>query len=150
MLATVPLGVWLQRTSRKRYDDLDLLHAAEPSDVPPEARPEEKPLPVLAGLLAMAVLIGLTLALRVHEFPGLKVKWNENAYGALVWSLLSLHLLYLLIELVEFAILFVWTAVFGFDQNMATDVLLTVDYWYWTVAVGVVIYGVVYWFPRVA
>jgi hypothetical protein len=28
-------------------------------------------------------------------------------------------------------------------------VMLTAAYWYWTVGVGVVIYGVVYWFPRI-
>jgi hypothetical protein len=29
-------------------------------------------------------------------------------------------------------------------------VMLTAAYWYWTVGVGAVIYGVVYWFPRLA
>ena len=52
-------------------------------------------------------------------------------------------------ELIEFAILVLWVAIFGLGQNQATDVSLSVDYWYWTVAVGALVYAVVYWFPRV-
>ena len=149
LAATVPLAAWLHRTSRKRFDDLEALHAAETAEVPAEARPEEKPAPVLAALLVTTVLIGLSVALRFKEFPALLVGWNENAYGALVWSLLGLHLLYLVIEVVEFLMMFVWAALYGFGQNMATDIMLTVEYWYWTVAVWGVLYAVVYWFPRV-
>jgi hypothetical protein len=66
-----------------------------------------------------------------------------------VWSLLGLHLVYILIEVLEYAVMVLWVWVFGLGQNQAGDVILTSAYWYWTVAVGVVIYLVVYWFPRV-
>lgn len=149
MLATLPLAWWLYRACARRYAELDELNAAQPSDVPADRRPEEKPAAVLAGLLAMAFLVGVATALRFREFPALRVAWNENAYASLVWSLLGLHLLYLVIETLEFLILFVWAALYGLDQNESTDVMLTVEYWYWTVGVWVVLYAVVYWFPRV-
>jgi cytochrome c oxidase subunit III len=104
-------------------------------------------------LAAMGVLVALSagsLALRWYEFPALLVQWNENAYAALVCTLLGLHDLYVFVEVIEVAVLLLWVGLYGLGENLATDVMLTAAYWYWTVGVGVVVYGVVYWFPRLA
>ena len=67
----------------------------------------------------------------------------------MVWTLLGLHFLYIFIEVIEYAVMALWMSIFGLGENQSGDVILTCAYWYWTVAVGVVIYFVVYWFPRV-
>ena len=102
------------------------------------------------GLVGLFVLGVVSLVLRWKEFPGLYVQWNENAYAAIVWTMLGLHFLYVAIEVVEVAVMLLWIGLYKLGQNQTTDVILTAAYWYWTVGVGVVIYAVVYWFPRLA
>jgi heme/copper-type cytochrome/quinol oxidase subunit 3 len=149
LLLTVPLMVWVDRLCRKHFDSLEQLNASEPSQVPAgQPKPPERPAAVLGGLALLLVLGCVSLVLRWYEFPGLIVKWNENAYAAIVWSMLGLHLLYVAIEVIEIAVMLLWIGIYGLGENQATDVILTAAYWYWTVGVGVVIYLVVYWFPR--
>jgi cytochrome c oxidase subunit 3 len=150
LVATVPLMIWVDRLCRDQFDELEKANAAKPSEVPagkPEP-PPERTVKVLAGLTLLTLLGCVWGVLRWYEFPALKVQWNENAYAALVWAMLGLHFVYVAIEVIEVAVLLVWTALYGLGENQATDVMLTAAYWYWTVGVGVVIYGVVYWFPR--
>lgn len=149
LLASVPLTAWVVRMCSRQFDDLERLNVSKPEEAPAEARPPARPAGVVLGLVAVAVLTTLIAVLRYYEFSGLLVRWNENAYAGVVWSLLGLHMIYMIIEAVEFVVMVVWVAVFGLGENQATDVLLTADYWYWTVAVGTAIYAVVYWFPRV-
>jgi cytochrome c oxidase subunit 3 len=149
LVATVPLARWVDWFCCKRFDELEQLNVSKPSQAPPEKRPEERPRPVIGGLLAMTFLGAVALVLRWYEFPALQVRWNENAYAGMVWTLLGLHFLYIFIEVIEYAVMALWVWIFGLGENQSGDVILTCAYWYWTVAVGVVIYFVVYWFPRV-
>jgi heme/copper-type cytochrome/quinol oxidase subunit 3 len=149
LVATVPLMRLVDRRCGRQFDDLEKLHATKPSKAPPGKRPPARPRVVMYGMLAVFALGCISLVLRWHEFPALNVRWNENAYASLVWSLLGLHFVYIAIEVVEIAVLFAWAALFEVGENQAGDIILTAEYWYWTVGVGVVIYAVVYWFPRV-
>jgi cytochrome c oxidase subunit 3 len=149
LLATVPLVWWVDRACGRQFDRLEKLHAAKPSQAPEGKRPPERPRGVMLGLSVFVVLGAVSLAVRRYEFPALNVRWNENAYAALVWALLGLHFVYIAVEVVEILVLLVWIAIYGLGENQAGDVILSAAYWYWTVAVGVVVYGVVYWFPRV-
>jgi cytochrome c oxidase subunit III len=149
LLGSVPLMAWVSRVCGQQFDRLERLKATKPSAASANEAPPKRPVVVLAGLGALVVLGCVSLVLRWYEFPALHVRWNDNAYAALVWSLLGLHLLYILIEVIEFAVMLFWIAVFELGENQATDVILTGEYWYWTVGVGVVIYAVVYWFPRI-
>jgi heme/copper-type cytochrome/quinol oxidase subunit 3 len=149
LLGTVVLMVGVDRFCRRQFDALEQLDASKPSEVPEgKPKPPERPATVLGGLAVLLVLGCVSLAIRWHEFPGLIVMWNENAYAGIVWTMLGLHFLYVGIEVVEIAVMLLWIALFGLGENQATDVILTAAYWYWTVGVGVVIYLVVYWFPR--
>ena len=152
LIATVPLMAWTDLVCRRQFDRLEQLKASKTEEVPPGMadRPEKRPVRVLFAMGVLVALGVVSLVLRWHEFPALIVQWNENAYASLVWTMLGLHFVYIAIEVIEVAVLFGWTAIYGLGENQATDVILTAAYWYWTVGVGVVIYGVVYWFPRVA
>jgi heme/copper-type cytochrome/quinol oxidase subunit 3 len=149
LLVTVPLMLWVDRACRRQFDALERANAAEPAQVKDASvRPPARPAGVLWGMVALFALGAVALALRWKEFPALHVLWNENAYAALVWAMLGLHFVYVAIEVAEVAVMLVWTGLYGLGQNQATDVILTAAYWYWAVGVGLVLYGVVYWFPR--
>jgi heme/copper-type cytochrome/quinol oxidase subunit 3 len=101
------------------------------------------------GLLFLGILALVMVGIRVFEFPALKFSWDDNAYGSLVWSLLGLHFMYLGLAAVECLVIAVWLFMYGIDERHAIDVTLTAIYWYWTAGVGLVIYAVVYWAPRI-
>jgi cytochrome c oxidase subunit 3 len=147
LVGTVPLMARVDSLCRRQFDALERANASKPSEGP---LPRDRSRDVLIGLALLFVLGAGSLALRWYEFPALKVRWNENAYAALVWSLLGLHFFYVVVEVVEVAVLLLWSWRYGLGENQATDVMLTAAYWHWTVGVGLVIYGVVYWFPRLA
>ena len=45
------------------------------------------------------------LVVRVFEYPALNCRWDTNAYGSVVWVLLSLHTVHLLTDFVDSAVL---------------------------------------------
>jgi cytochrome c oxidase subunit 3 len=103
--------------------------------------------PVLAGLSLATLAGGAALVLRFYEFSSLKCHWDDNAYASIVWGLLVLHLLYIVLEVGEAALNILWVALHGLDEKLAIDVTLSTEYWYWTVAMALVIYIVIYWAP---
>jgi heme/copper-type cytochrome/quinol oxidase subunit 3 len=101
------------------------------------------------GLWVSFVVILALIAARFYEFQGLHVRWNDNAYASIVWTLISLHLTYLLVGAGETLIMALWLCCSELDEHHAHDVILTGIYWYWTVGAWVLIYAVVYIGARV-
>ena len=101
-------------------------------------------------LQALTCLGFIAATLRVCEFQGIQFYWDDNAYASTVWSILVLHLVYLIVAAAEAAILLVWLWRYGLDDKRVLDVTLTAVYWYWTVVVGATFYFIVYWLPRLA
>jgi cytochrome c oxidase subunit 3 len=103
----------------------------------------------VAGLVVM-ILVGLgAIGLRFVEFQHLRCRWDENAYGSVVWGLMVVHLTYLIASTLETGLLTLWIWMYGLDKKHAFEVTLTAAYWYWTVAVWLVLYGVIFWTPRI-
>jgi cytochrome c oxidase subunit 3 len=107
-----------------------------------------EPVPVFRGLL-LCLLVGLAcIGLRFAEFQHLHCRWDENAYGSIVWALLVVHLTYLIAGVLEMGLLVFWMQLKGFDKKQAFEATLSVFYWYWAVVVWVILYFVIYWLPR--
>jgi cytochrome c oxidase subunit 3 len=104
---------------------------------------------VRIGLVIMLLLAAVAIVLRFYEFPGLKFKWNTNAYGSVLWWILGMHLTYLIAAALEFFIMALWVFLHPIDDNHALDVTLAGGYWYWLAGVWVVVYFVVYFGARV-
>lgn len=66
--------------------------------------------PATRRWIAVALAVGaLAMALRLLEFQSLNVRWDQNAYGSAVWTLLGLHtflLVFDVLEMVAFLALF--------------------------------------------
>ena len=99
-------------------------------------------------LILLTTLGVASATLRFLEFPGLRFVWHDNAYASVIWSLLGLHLSYIGMSVVEVTLLLIWIWREGFSNKFALDATLAATSWYWTAAVGLVIYVVVYWTPR--
>jgi heme/copper-type cytochrome/quinol oxidase subunit 3 len=104
---------------------------------------------VRLGLLVMLGFGVVPLLLRIVEFGALNVRWDDGAYGSIVWFLLGLHTTHLLTDAVETAVL----AVLMFTRHADNprrfgDVQDEVVYWYFVVASWLPIYACIYWGPR--
>jgi heme/copper-type cytochrome/quinol oxidase subunit 3 len=99
-------------------------------------------------LLVTLVFSVLILVVRWQEFLALNVRWDSNAYGSAVWTLVGFHTTLILVDLVETAVL---TAILFSSRRLdrhisdATDAMF---YWNFLVAAWIPIYVIVYLGPR--
>jgi heme/copper-type cytochrome/quinol oxidase subunit 3 len=99
-------------------------------------------------LLVTLVFELASVAVRWQEFLSLNVRWDTNAYGSSVWTLVGFHTTLLLADVIETAVLI--ALLFSkrrLDRHYsdATDVTF---YWYFLVATWIPIYVIVYLGPR--
>ena len=99
---------------------------------------------VIADLFAIVFCV-----VRIFEYRVLNVSWDSNAYGSVLWVVLSLHTLHLVTDLVDSLVL---TALMftehGSQGKRFVDVAENAMYWYFVVGAWIPIYLVVYWVPR--
>jgi cytochrome c oxidase subunit I+III len=101
------------------------------------------------GLLAVMVAIGLaSIALRVLEFPALRVRWDANAYASIVWTILAVHATHLVAETLENVLLGVVFCCGRRERKHFVDVHVNMVYWYFVVGAWLPLYGLVALLPR--
>jgi cytochrome c oxidase subunit 3 len=99
-------------------------------------------------LVIMSLISILVLAIRAFEFSTLNVRWDQNAYGSIVWVLLGLHTTHILTDAID---TFVLTALM-FTRHAKGKRFADVEdngfYWDFVVLSWLPIYGVIYWVSR--
>ncbi|MEA2708897.1 MAG: cytochrome c oxidase subunit [Phycisphaerales bacterium] len=103
---------------------------------------------VILGLLLMIGVGVISSLLRWREFYDVHFRWDENAYGSIVWTMLGLHLIYILTGIAEFGLMAAFAARHGFEEKHALDVTLMGGFWYWLAGIWVITYVIIYWYPR--
>jgi cytochrome c oxidase subunit III len=104
---------------------------------------------VKIGLLIVVALCATSSALRFVEFRELQFRWDDNAYASTIWTVLGMHLMHLLTGTCELGLMCVWVFAHGLDIRHARDIRATGLYWYWVVAIWVLLFAMVYITPRV-
>jgi heme/copper-type cytochrome/quinol oxidase subunit 3 len=97
--------------------------------------------------LAVCILFAAAfLGVRVFEYSALNCRWDTNAYGSIVWVLLSLHTVHLLTDFVDTVVL---EAVLFYKPTSKrfVDVSENAMYWYFVVLSWIPIYVVIYFGP---
>ncbi|MEK9285420.1 MULTISPECIES: cytochrome c oxidase subunit 3 [unclassified Bradyrhizobium] len=104
---------------------------------------------VRTGIVIMSIFGIAPLVVRVFEFPALRVSWDTNAYGSVVWTLLGLHTTHIITELVDTLVLaaLMFTR-HGRNPRRLGDVQDSAMYWNFVVATWLPIYGCIYWLAR--
>ncbi|WP_192243077.1 cytochrome c oxidase subunit 3 [Mesorhizobium silamurunense] len=106
-------------------------------------------LKVRVGLIAMSLLGIVPLILRAFEFPAMHIKWDQNAYGSIVWVMLGLHTTHILTDLVETLVLtWLMFSQHGDNRRRYGDVSDNAMYWNFVVATWLPMYACLYWVPR--
>jgi heme/copper-type cytochrome/quinol oxidase subunit 3 len=106
----------------------------------------------LAGVrlwLGVLVLFGIaSIALRAFEYYTLNCRWDDNAYGSIVWLLLSLHTIHVATDVVDSGVLLTLAFTGPNSKKRFVDYSENSLYWYFIVAWWVPIYLTIYWMPR--
>jgi heme/copper-type cytochrome/quinol oxidase subunit 3 len=103
---------------------------------------------VRRGLVASSVVGMLILVLRFGEFFALNARWDQHAYGSIIWVTLGFHVLLVLVDVGDTIGL---TAVAHTDRwepkhfVNATD---NANYWYFMVVSWVPLYALIFLGPR--
>jgi heme/copper-type cytochrome/quinol oxidase subunit 3 len=99
----------------------------------------------LVVCLCMGILFNL---IRVFEFATLNVQWNTNAYGSVVWLLLSLHTVHIATDVVDTGVLTALMFLGPIEEKRFVDVAENSMYWYFVVFAWLPLYAVIYIAPR--
>lgn len=104
---------------------------------------------VRVGLVVMSLCGIAPLVLRALEFPALHVRWDDSAYGSIVWTLLGLHATHILTDLIDTLVL--TCLIFsrhGDNARRYGDVVDNALYWNFVVVTWLPLYACIYWVPR--
>jgi cytochrome c oxidase subunit III len=144
MLLSGVLMIRIDRAARRRMEAL----SQDPSlDKHARSRAGDY---VVRGMLVLGLATLFMIVLRFFELAGVHFSWHENAYASTVWAILVLHLIYLGVGAAEMFFDSYWAYRYGLDETLALESTLVASYWYWTIGVWLLLYVVVYWFPRIA
>jgi cytochrome c oxidase subunit III len=106
-------------------------------------------LPGVRRELVIMTLIGLvTIAIRFYEFTVLNVRWDQNAYGSIVWLILGLHATHLVTDVGDTVVLAALMFTRHARGKRFSDVSDNAFYWSFVVASWMPLYLLVYWAPR--
>jgi heme/copper-type cytochrome/quinol oxidase subunit 3 len=101
------------------------------------------------GIMAMSVIGIVPLVIRAFEFPALHVKWDDNAYGSILWTMLGLHTTHLVTDLIDTIVLAVLMFTrHGKNRRRFGDVQDNALYWNFVVLTWLPLYACIYFLPR--
>jgi cytochrome c oxidase subunit 3 len=103
---------------------------------------------VRIGLVLCLAFAAVFLVIRGFEFGALNIRWDHNAYGSIVWTLLGLHTVHLATDAIDTAVLTVLMFTGPLEGKRYSDVSDNSFYWYFVVLAWLPIYSVIYLAPR--
>ena len=110
---------------------------------------KEEDLPRIRRYLVIMSLLGVVvLAIRAFEFGTLYVRWDQNAYGSIVWALLGLHTAHVLTDVIDTFVLTALMFTRHAHGKRFSDVEDNAFYWNFVVLSWLPIYILIYWVPR--
>jgi cytochrome c oxidase subunit 3 len=126
---------------------LILLASAIPNHFTKKAAEARNLQGVRVGMLWCLAFAIAFIVVRFVEYTALNVRWDTNAYGSIVWALLSLHFVHLLTDFFDSAVLGVLLFTGPLEGKRFVDVAENAMYWYFVVAAWIPIYLTIYWTP---
>lgn len=100
------------------------------------------------GVTASVVLACLALVLRTFQLSDFDIRWDQHAYGSILWAVTGFHFTHVVSAIVGTAAVSVlaWQGYFTPERQLG--VVVDTLYWYFVAGVSVPIYLVLYWAPR--
>jgi cytochrome c oxidase subunit 3 len=99
--------------------------------------------------LYVCAVFGIALCgVRWLEFMALNVRWDDGAYGSVVWVLLGFHTFNLVTDVADTFVLTAVTYTKPFEGKRFVDIAENCGYWYFVVLTWLPIYAVIYFGAR--
>lgn len=125
-----------------------LLASAIPNHLAKKAAEQQRLVQVRLWLCVGLVFGFAFIAVRVLELGALNVRWDSNAYGSIVWTLMGFHTAHLITDVLDTIVLTVLFFTGPLSGKRFVDVAENSMYWYFVVWVWLPIYFTVYWGAR--
>lgn len=104
---------------------------------------------LIAGWIALGVLFGFSaIVLRAYDFAALHTRFNSNEYGAITWTILTVHLAHLLAAALESSLVVVMLFAGPEEKLPYADVAAMAAYWYLIASSWIAFYAIVFISPR--
>ena len=105
---------------------------------------------VIAALLVVCVVFGIAAAvIRILEFKSVHTRWDTNAYGAIVWSILVVHFAHIIAATFETFSIAILMLAGPVEEKSYVDVTANAVYWYFVALSWVAFYALVFLSPRI-
>ena len=126
LLGSVPIARWVARAARA-YD-----------------------LPAVRTALTISALVGVVLlTLRALEFTALNTRWDNDAYGSIVWITIGFHTTLLLVDFLESFIIMLIFWLGPVEKKHFSDADDDAFYWHFMVGGWIPLYFLLYIYPRI-
>ena len=126
-----------------------LIFSAWPNQLARMAAKEEDLPRVRRYLVIMSLIGAVPLVFRAFEFGTLYVRWDQNAYGSIIWVLLGLHTAHILTDVIDTWVLTALMFTRHGHGKRFSDVEDNAFYWDFVWLSWLPIYGLIYWASRV-
>lgn len=100
------------------------------------------------GLVLISLIGIVLLVLRGFEFAHLNTRWDNSAYGSVVWFILGLHTTHLATDLGDTVVLTVLMFTRHARPKRFSDITDNVFYWNFVVLAWLPLYFLLDWMPR--
>ncbi|HYD50581.1 MAG TPA: cytochrome c oxidase subunit 3 [Terriglobales bacterium] len=101
------------------------------------------------GLMICLAFSAVFVVLRITELYLLPVRWNENAYGSILWTTIGLHTGHMFAEVIETVVILVLMFRKGpIHGKYFSDIEDNALYWYFIVGIWVPVFAVLFLSPR--
>jgi heme/copper-type cytochrome/quinol oxidase subunit 3 len=97
------------------------------------------------------VMVGFGLAMmavRGFEFTTLNVRWNDNAYGSIVWAMMLMHTVHVATDVYDSIVLAAIVTVRAPDGRKFSDAADNCMYWHFVVVTWLAVFAMIYLVPR--
>ncbi|HSK09115.1 MAG TPA: cytochrome c oxidase subunit 3 [Vicinamibacterales bacterium] len=101
------------------------------------------------GMAASVVLGVVFLVLKVIEYGDVPYRWDDHAYGSIVWTIIGFHSAHVASVILKSVVVGLLGYRGYFNRERHLGVQVNGLYWHFVVAVWVPLYAVLYWAPRV-
>lgn len=90
----------------------------------------------------------LVLVFRSLQLDALEFRWDEHAYGSLVWTLTGFHFVHVTATVLGTAAIAIAGSLGYFNEDRYLGVDVDAMYWYFVALAWIPLYLVLYWGPR--
>jgi cytochrome c oxidase subunit III len=94
------------------------------------------------------LLASLVLVSRWQQFEAFDVRWDENPYGSIVWTISGFHFVHVVSAVIGTAVVVLLGALGFFTRKRQLAVVVDTLYWYFVGLVWIPFYLVLYWTPH--